>query len=707
LKPASGQPIVTPELDMTLGLYYLTMQTKGAKGEGKAYSNHNQAISAYNRGETDIQALIKLRIKNGEIVNTTIGRAIANEVLPDNFEFQNEEFNKKKIQKIISRAYLECGKEITARVVDDLKDLGFKYAEKSGITFAASDISVPESKEKIIKEANKKLEIINKQYSKGLLTDEERYAKTVELWMDISSVIEKEMIENFDKTSDIYTIFSSGARGNISQLNQIAGMKGLVADPTGNIIELPIISNFKDGLSVFEYFESTHGSRKGRADTALRTSQAGYLTRRLVDVSQDIVITEEHCQGEGSRLIEKKNYIDQEKDWSLHMVGRVLAKAISGIEKGKLLTKEDVEIINNSDAEQVEIYSLLTCNSPKGVCQRCYGSDPATGKLVEIGSTVGIVAAQAIGEPGTQLTMRTFHTGGAAGEDITSGLPRVEEIFEARNPKSLAILAEIDGTVTIQKEKSMIVIQLAGIANKDESFIMPKGYEWIVENNEKVKKKQIIAESKDGKPLRTNISGEIKITKEKAVISGRGKTIKNYTISKAVPLKVSDGQEIKKGDALTDGHYNLNESLKLCGVTKTYQYIIDEVQKIYNSQGQDINDKHLEVIIKQMASKVKIVTSDDLINFLPGKLDNYSEVINENIKREKKGKKKIEYERIMLGMSRVALRTDSFLSAASFMETTSVLINAAISGKTDHLKGLKENIIIGKLIPAGTGLNKK
>jgi len=457
---------------------------------------------------------------------------------------------------------------------------------------------------------------------------------------------------------------------------------------------------------VFEYFESTHGSRKGRADTALRTSEAGYLTRRLVDVSQDTVIVEDDCGGEESRVLEREHFVKLDKDWKDHMFGRVLAEDVAGVKKGTLLTSADTKKIDESSAKEVKIYSLLTCVSEVGACKRCYGADPATGKLVETGATVGIVAAQAIGEPGTQLTMRTFHTGGAAGEDITSGLPRVEELFEARSPKSPASVSELDGTVTISKEKNNVIIQVAGTASKDEATVLPKGYKWVVADGDMVKRNQTIAESGDNKPVRAKMAGSIKIKKDNAIVSGTGKTVRNYTTSRVVPLKVADGDKVKKGDMLTEGHYNLNQSLKLRGISKTYQYVIDEVQKIYDSQGQDINDKHLEVVVKQMSSRVKIVSSDDPINYLPGKLAEYKQVVRENEKRAKGGKKRIEFERIILGMSRVALRTDSFLSAASFMETTSVLINAAISGDTDNLKGLKENIIIGKLIPAGTGYRK-
>ena len=703
LKPASGDPIVTPEKDIILGLYYMTLLKNEKKSvNNRVYGNKNQVISDFDLGRIELHSMVKVRIEN-DVIETTPGRIMVNEVIPQELGYHNETFDKKKIKSVIAKSYQNLGKERTSKLVDDFKALGFQYAGYSGITFAVSDIEVPPTKYEIIKAADEKLNQIETQYYNGLLTDDERYAKAVELWMNVSSEIEDAMIKNFQQDNNISYMVSSGARGNSSQLNQIAGMKGLVADPTGAIIELPIRSNFKEGLSVFEYFESTHGSRKGRADTALRTSEAGYLTRRLVDVSQDTVISEYDCGVHQSREMVKDFYTSRGKEWDEHLLGRVLAEDVSGIKANTLLTAEDIEVINESKVETLKIRSLLTCRADKGVCQMCYGLDPATGSLVEIGATVGIVAAQAIGEPGTQLTMRTFHTGGAAGEDITSGLPRVEELFEARTPKSPAVISEIDGILKITSDKGNIQLTVTGKGNKSESIVLPASYKWLIESGDKVKSKQIIADSDDKKPLRATISGEIQIKDEKGVITGKGSLESEYFVSRSTQIKKNDGDKVIKGDVLTDGHYELANSMKLKGTRDTQNYIIDEVQNIYESQGQSINDKHIEVIIRQMCSKVKITVSRDEIKYLSGQVVDFYDLLKENESRAEQGQEPHQYENIIMGISRVALKTKSFLSAASFMETTSVLIDAAISGRVDELKGLKENIIIGKLIPAGTG----
>ncbi|MFA7243771.1 MAG: DNA-directed RNA polymerase subunit beta' [Patescibacteria group bacterium] len=703
LKPASGDPIVTPKLDIILGLYYLSMLEAEDKAVTKAYSNADEAVSAYEAEKLGLRELVKVRV-NGEVLETTAGRIILNENLPEGHPFENAVFDEKKIKSVVSSVYHTYGKAETAKLVDNFKALGFKFAGQSGITFAVEDIVVSEKKKDVIKAAQEKLNKIDTQFMSGFLTNDERYAKTVEIWMDASSEVEKTMVDAFDKDNNLFIFMKSGARGNVSQLNQIAGMKGLVADPTGNIIELPIISNFKEGLSVFEYFVSTHGSRKGRADTALRTSEAGYLTRRLVDVSQDTVITMQDCGTDQSRQMNKSFYEAEGGTWNAYIRGRVLAEDAAGIKAGAMLTEDDIQKIEAAGIDSIKIRSLLGCQTERGVCQHCYGQDPATGQLVNTGATVGIVAAQAIGEPGTQLTMRTFHTGGAAGEDITSGLPRVEELFEARSPKSPAIISEIDGKVTIEKNKNETELIVMGIADKSESHVLPAEYKWIVKNGDKIKAKEIIAEAQDQKPLRANIAGEIKISGDKGIISGRGKVMREYPTSTISLLRVKDGADVKKGDALTEGHFDLTSSLKLKGLEETQNYIIDDVQKIYESQGQHINDKHLEVIVRQMCSKARIISSDNETEFLPGQVVDSQELGRENTRRKKEGAKLIEFEPIIMGMSRVALKTKSFLSAASFMETTSVLIDAAISGKTDNLNGLKENVIIGKLIPAGTGL---
>ncbi len=705
LKPASGDPVVTPSFDIILGSFFITKMEENVKGKGMVFASENEAISAYDSDNIHLGAKIKVRLNNGEITETSVGRILFNEIIPDELGFMNDVFNKKAISKLVDKIYRQLGTERTAQFVDDLKDIGFKFAQKSGLTFAVDDIHVPTTKPAILKASEDKLSVIDKQYQRGLITDEERYAKTIELWMDAQSQIEKDMMDQYSKENDLFIVMTSGARGNVAQMIQVAGMKGLVANTTGDIIELPIKSNFKEGLSVFEYFVSTHGSRKGRADTALRTSEAGYLTRRLVDVSQDTVILEDDCGTTKSRTISRKFYEDLGEKWDKYVIGRVLAKDTAGVKADIIITALDLEKIDAAGLNEIEIFSLLGCQIDRGVCKKCYGLDLATGKLVEDGATVGIVAAQAIGEPGTQLTMRTFHTGGAAGEDITSGLPRVEEIFEARMPKKPAILSDVTGKATIRTEKEGIIVTVAGKGEKSEVVELPEGYSWAIQDGQKIKAKEIIAESKDEKPVRSKVAGEITISGKKAIVKSSGNIIKEYSLPKIAQLKVKDGEEVIKGQPLTEGHFDLASSLKLAGRAKTENYIIKQVQMIYESQGQDINDKHVEVIVRLMLSKVKI-TSAGSSNYLAGQIVNRVDVDIVNEKLEKAGKKKTDYEDIIMGITRVALKTESFLSAASFQETTSVLIEAATSAKIDRLRGLKENVIIGKLIPAGTGLTE-
>ena len=703
LKPASGDPVVTPSQDIILGSYYVTNMVEGGKGEGLIFATENEAVSAYNLGHVQLGAKIKVRTNEGEILETSVGRVIFNEIIPDEMGFVNELFSKKPITKLINSIYRQFGTARTAQFVDDLMSLGFKFAQKSGLTFAIDDIQVPIKKAEIMKASEDELSVIDKQYQRGLITDEERYAKTIELWMNAQGEIETEMMGKYDTANDLYIMMISGARGNVAQMIQVAGMKGLVADTTGAIIELPIKSNFKEGLSVFEYFVSTHGSRKGRADTALRTSEAGYLTRRLVDVSQDTVITSSDCGTSSYRIIARKFYEDLGETWDKYIFGRVLAEDTAGVKRDSIITAEDVAAFDKAGLNEIKIFSLLTCQAEIGVCQKCYGLDLATGKLVEKGSTVGIVAAQAIGEPGTQLTMRTFHTGGAAGDDITTGLPRVEEIFEARTPKKPAILSELSGIATIRKEKDSVVIQVSGKGEKVDLLELPKEYEWTVKNGDELIAKQAIAESGDAKPLRSKTSGRIQIYGDKARVVSTGNAIREYIAAKNTQLKIKDGETVEKGQALTEGHYDLATSLKLAGRDKTESYIIKQVQTIYESQGQEINDKHVEIIVKLMMSKVKIVSSSE-DEFLPGQIVNRIDLVKVNNSLAKKGRKLIDAEDVIMGITRVALKTESFLSAASFQETTSILIDAATAGKIDYLRGLKENVIIGKLIPAGTGL---
>ncbi|TSC94298.1 MAG: DNA-directed RNA polymerase subunit beta' [Candidatus Berkelbacteria bacterium Athens1014_28] len=693
LKPSSGEPVISPTLDIILGCYFLTTIDAGKKGENKYFASPNEAIFASDSKVIDLKAKIKVKI-DGKIIETSAGRIIFNRVIPKELGYRNQEFDKKEISKLIGESFKIAGMEKTAGFVDGIKSLGFQYAQMSGITFSAFDIEVPPTKAKILKNAEGLLEVVNQQYRRGLITEDERYSKTVEIWMNSQGELQESMLANFSPDNDINIIRISGAQGKVSQLNQLAGMKGLVADPTGNIIELPIKSNFKEGLSVFEYFVSSHGSRKGRADTALRTSEAGYLTRRLVDVSQDTVITSSDCGTKEGVKINKELFLSLGDEWGKHLIGRVLNKEIAGFKRNTLINRPTFETIDSSGAEEVEIRSILTCDQPWGICQHCYGEDLSTGKIAEIGGAVGIVAAQAIGEPGTQLTMRTFHTGGAAGEDITSGLPRVGNLFEARTPRFVAVMSEADGRVSVRKEKHKIIIGVLGQGESANQYILPDGYESLVKNADVVKAKQIIATCKDenSEPIRAKTAGRVKIDGVSIKVVYSGKISREYTVSDTCGLKVAD--------------LDLQQAHDLAGRDFTQRYIMTEVQKIYASQGQEINDKHLEVIVRQMCSKIRVVDAGDS-KYLEGSIIDRNTVRHENEALKKAGKKQITTTDVVMGITRVALKTESFLSAASFMETTSILINAAITGSVDNLRGLKENVIIGRLIPAGTGYRQK
>jgi len=706
LKPASGDPILTTKFDIVLGINFLTGLKPEAKGTGHTFASENQAVTAFHLGDVDHQALIKVRLNTGEIVETTIGRVLFNEIIPNELGFINTQLDQKSINKMVDLVYRQLGTHTAAVFVDDLKDLGFIYAQKAGYTFAIDDICVPDTKEAILAKSGEVVATVDRQYLRGLITDEERYAKTIEIWMDAQSQIEKDMVSKYPKDNDLFVIMDSGARGKVSQMTQVAGMKGLVSDPTGAIIELPIKSNFKEGLTVFEYFVSTHGSRKGRADTALRTSEAGYLTRRLVDVSQDVVVTEIDCGTKNTRTLARSFYEESGDKWDIHVLGRTLGADVAGFKTGTVIGLIELAVINEKKIDEVQVFSLLGCETKRGICQKCYGVDLATGNPVVEGTAVGIIGAQAIGEPGTQLTMRTFHTGGAAGEDITQGLPRVEELFEARVPKKPAILSELSGAVSVKKEGDLIKLTVAGKGEQMDEYVLSKGYKFIVETGSQVVKNQTLAESEtaDAKPIRSVIAGVVTIKGSKAKVVGHGDAVREYTVSKTTQLLVKNNDVVEKGTALTEGHWDLSSSIKLVGIVKTQNYIIKQVQAIYESQGQDINDKHIEVIIRMMNSKVKILEQGGS-KYLPGQIVSRFDVNAENKVLAELGDKQVTTDDIIMGITRVALKTDSFLSAASFQETTSILIDAAISGKIDYLRGLKENVILGKLIPAGTGLH--
>ena len=673
LKPQDGKPVTVPTQDMILGSYYLTMEEDGEPGEGTYFKDSDEALLAYQNGDLGLHAKIFVRMYkeiDGEVkskkIETTVGRIIYNQGIPQDLGFvdrSNPEnaFDleidfpviKKNLGKIVAKCIDKHGLSEAAEVLDYIKATGFKYSTKGAITVSAADVTAPKEKAAILAEADKKVENIAKQYKRGLITNEERYNETIKVWDAATKEVTKAMEENFDDMNPIFMMAKSGARGNINQLRQIAGMRGLMADTQGKAVEIPIKANFREGLDPLEYFVSSHGGRKGLADTALRTADSGYLTRRLVDVSQDIIVREYDCgTTEGIIVKDIKDGNQVLEPLSERLLGRYPLEDVYDpktkkliVDKDTMMTDDIANKIVDAGITEVKVRSSLCCRTAHGVCAKCYGMGLATREEVNIGEPVGIIAAQSIGEPGTQLTMRTFHEGGVAGGDITQGLPRVEELFEARKPKGMAIISEIAGKVKIKEDK---------------------------------KKKEVIVKSKED--------------------------AKTYTIPFGSKLRVKDGDVIEAGDQITEGSVNPNEILVINGVDGVYRYLISEVQKVYRNQGVDINDKHIEVIGRQMLKKVKITDGGETDMF-PGSLVDIYEFEEKNNKAKEEGKLPAKGKRALLGITKAALATDSFLSAASFQETTRVLTDAAIKGKVDPLIGLKENVIIGKLIPAGTGMN--
>ena len=673
LKPQDGKPVAVPRLDMILGSYYLTMTLDGEKGEGKYFKDPEEAIMAYENKDVSMHAKIFVRITkniNGETkskkIETSVGRIIFNEGIPqdlgfidrkeDPFQYEiNFPVVKKSMGEIIRREINVHGVIESAEVIDYIKALGFKYATLAGITFSMSDVKVPEAKKELLAEADAQVEQVRKQYARGLITDDERYNSVIKIWEDTTKKVSDAMESNFDELNPIYMMVKSGARGNMNQLRQIAGMRGLMASTTGKAIEIPIKSSFAEGLDALEYFVSAHGARKGLSDTALRTADSGYLTRRLVDVSQEIIVREHDCgTKEGLIVYDIKDGNQVIEKMRERIIGRYVIRDLYDpntneliVDTDTMITEEIADKIEAAGIDRLEVRSPLACRSKHGICQKCYGLDLARRELVAIGETVGIIAAQSIGEPGTQLTMRTIHSGGVAGvADITQGLPRVEELFEARKPKGVAIVSEIAGKVKIKETK---------------------------------KKKEVIVTSNDDS--------------------------KTYTIPFGSKMKVKDGDIIEVGDPLTEGPLNPSEILALKGPEGVFEYLTSEVQKVYRNQGVDINDKHVEVIGRQMLKKVRIEDNGDTDMF-PGSLIDMYEFADKNEEAIAEGKRPATGKRVLLGITKASLATESFLSAASFQETTRVLTDAAIKGKTDELVGLKENVIIGKLIPAGTGMKR-
>ncbi|MDD7050559.1 MAG: DNA-directed RNA polymerase subunit beta' [Lachnospiraceae bacterium] len=687
LKPSDGGPVAVPSQDMVLGIYYLTQERPGAEGEGKAFKNVNEAILAYENKIITLHSRIKVRVSKAmadgeeisDIVESTLGRFIFNEILPQDLGFVDRSIpgnelklevdfhvGKKGLKQILERVINTHGASKTAEVLDDIKATGYKYSTKAAMTVSISDMTVPEKKPEMLAEAQATVDRIFQNFRRGLITEEERYRAVVETWNDTDKKLTDVLLAGLDKYNNIFMMADSGARGSNQQIKQLAGMRGLMADTTGRTIELPIKSNFREGLDVLEYFMSAHGARKGLSDTALRTADSGYLTRRMVDVSQELIIREiDCCEGRDEiygmkvkAFMEGKEVIESLED---RLTGRFSCEDISDkegnilIKKNHMITPSRAKriIAEGVDAkgepiEEVKIRTILTCRSHVGICAKCYGANMATGEAVQVGEAVGIIAAQSIGEPGTQLTMRTFHTGGVAGDDITQGLPRVEELFEARKPKGLAIIAEFGGVATIKDTK--------------------KKREVVITNNE----------------------------------TGESKT---YLIPYGSRIKILDGAVLEAGDELTEGSVNPHDLLKIKGIRAVQDYMLREVQRVYRLQGVDIADKHIEVIVRQMLKKVRIENNGDA-DFLPGTLVDALDYEEENERLIAEGKEPADGRQVMLGITKAALATNSFLSAASFQETTKVLTEAAIKGKVDPLIGLKENVILGKLIPAGSGMKR-
>ena len=684
LKPATGEPITNPTQDIVLGSYFLTAAKEGVKGEGKIFASKNEAVLAYDLDIVDINAKIKVLPKpeekeslgDAEYIETTVGRIIFSRALPNDFGFVNEELNKAGLEKLTGTMIERYGND-AAQILDTIKSLGFRYATRSGVSWGMEDLIVPVEKADILKKSELEVEEIQNQYQMGLLTNNERYGRVVEVWNKTKLEIGKLVPASLKKYGPVDTILSSKARGSVAQLVQMSGMKGPVVNPAGGIIELPIKKSYKEGLEVLEYFISTHGARKGTADTALRTASAGYLTRRLVDVSQDIVIREIDCGDDRGVVMLRADSDALGQNFASRVFGRMTLEDIKDnkggviVKKGEFITKELAEKINKEGVEYVKVRSAMLCKAESGLCQRCYGYDLGNNKLVKMGTPVGIVAAQAIGEPGTQLTMRTFHVGGVAGGgDITQGLPRVEEVFEARPPKGKAVLSEVLGKIVdIEKDSKNFLVRIE--IDDSDTFEIKK---------RKTKKEKESAPDKD----------------EKRILE--------YQVPLLSALWVAKGDKVTPGMQLCEGHLDIKDLFKVAGIRQAERYIISEIQKIYSAEGASISDKHIEIIVKQMFSRVKVKESGDT-NLIAGDIVEKNVFRKENQIAKEEGKAPATGAQLLLGVTRVSLSTESFLSAASFQETSKVLINASIAGKEDKLKGLKENVIIGKLIPAGTGFN--
>jgi DNA-directed RNA polymerase subunit beta' len=707
LKPADGTPILHIEQDIVLGLFYLTYQKPAYNNpEPQNFSSLEEAIHAYDQDVIKLQSNIKLPIK-GEVRETTIGRVFFNEALPNDFAYQNDPMTKKKLSGVMSQIYEQFGQAVTAEIGDKIKDIGFEYATSSGLSTGMDDYTDVEVLDSILEEGEKRAADISDQYEQGLINNTERYRLTVECWRDVDQKVLKALESQFaqeDTTTSVAVV--SGARGNIGQVKQITGSIGILADATGREIELPIKSNYKSGMTPLEYFTSTRGTRKGMISTALKTADSGYLTRRLVDVSQDVFVTNDDYEDPGF-AVSKSETAEIGLDFAERITGRFSAEIVKidgkkVVGKSELITQEIAEQIKASDLQEIKIMSVLSCTNLRGVSQKSYGVDMSTGEVVEPFTPIGVIAAQSIGEPGTQLTLDVFHSGGVAGDDISQGLPRVEELFEARAPKGEAFISEISGTVSLWEEGDTYLVQVAS-DSKAVKTVKLKGAAPKVKSGASVAVGDVIASDKDGKkPVTAPIDGVIEFGDDQAMISPSDKPFVRYEIPGYKTMVVADGDVIEAGDRLTSGSINLQELMRLKGVEATQRYIMNDVLKMFASQGQTISDKHLEVVVRQMFSRVSIEDSGDT-TFVTGDVVSRAAVEEANKQMLADKKEPAVFNQLLLGITKVSTWSDSFLSAASFQDTTRVLISAATSGKVDNLYGLKENVILGRRIPVGTG----
>ncbi len=731
LSAADGSPVVSPTHDMVLGCYYLTIEEPSEKGAGKAFASANEAVMVTQLGHVHVQAPIKVELEiwdaaandgagemRTELVETTAGRVIFNTVIPKELGFVNRVMDRKGLKALIAQCYRELGPAATTQLVDGIKTLGFHYATVAGITIGIGDIRVPVEKVKLLAAADAKVTEIDREFRRGFITEDERYNQTVDVWRGTTDDVTEKMLAGLDKRGSVWMITHSGARGNVTQVHQLAGMRGLMADPSGRIIDLPIRSNLREGMSVLEYFISSHGARKGLADTALRTADSGYLTRRLVDVAQDVITREDDCGTDLGTWITREESTQIPEPFVDRLVGRMAALDLVDEKTGEqIVARNDeldevaIERIEALGIDRVSVRSPLTCAARHGVCRMCYGRNLATGRLVDLGQAVGIIAAQSIGEPGTQLTMRTFHTGGVAGEDITQGLPRVEELFEARIPKGQAIMTEIDGTIEVVRAgtDSPVIVRVTHRDTYDTPIKLTPQHELLVANGDEVTDGQVLARIGEGAELvevKSPAAG--RVTKKGSTLTLHSEDVdsREYQVPHSARLRVETGDEVLAGHPLTEGSLNPKDLLQIKGVDTVQRFLVAEVQKVYRSQGVSIADKHVEIIVRQMLRKVTVDAAGDT-ELLPSELiDRFEfEEVNNRILAE--GGEPATAQTVLLGVTKASLNTSSFLAAASFQETTRVLTEAAINGSKDHLLGLKENVIIGKLIPAGTGAESR